>query len=101
LRHDHATPPRAVLFDLFHSLVAPPPPSGELGGAIAEALGMPDRTAELARRYYEDDVLDRCRGRVRDPIEMMRAVAHALDPDVSDDAIALAVEHRGGMSSRR
>jgi putative hydrolase of the HAD superfamily len=86
--------PRAVLFDLFHTLVAPPPPGGALGGAIAEALGMPDRTADVARRYYEDDVLDRCRGRVRDPLEMMRAVAHALDPDVTDEAIALAVDHR-------
>ena len=65
-----------------------------MGLSIAEALGMPERRAEVARRYYEDDVLDRCRGRVRDPYEMMRAVARGLDPGVADSAIALAVEHR-------
>jgi putative hydrolase of the HAD superfamily len=86
--------PRAILFDLFHTLVAVPPPGGDMGLSIAEALGMPERRAEVARRYYEDDVLDRCRGRVRDPHEMMRAVARGLDPAVADSAIALAVEHR-------
>lgn len=65
-----------------------------MGMSIAEALGMPEHRAEVARRYYEDDVLDRCRGRVRDPYEMMRDVARGLDPGVSDSAIALAVEHR-------
>lgn len=56
--------PRAILLDLFHTLVTVPPPGGEMGLSIAEALGMPERHAEVARRYYEDDVLDRCRGRV-------------------------------------
>jgi putative hydrolase of the HAD superfamily len=86
--------PKAVLFDLFHTLVSLPKPGGEFGLAMADALGIPHAYDEIQRRYHEDDVLDRCRGRVRDPIEIMRAIAHGLDPSISDDAIATAVDGR-------
>src|SRR5262245_9924658 len=52
-----ATPPlpmpRAVLFDLFHTLVSVPAPAlaGEV--PVSELLGVP--AAEWQRRYYEED----------------------------------------------
>jgi putative hydrolase of the HAD superfamily len=92
-----ATPPprpRAVLFDLFHTLVSVPAPGGAHGPSVAEALGIPHAHAELSRLYYDEDVLDRCRGKVRVPLEILRALAHRLDPTVSEERLAVALESR-------
>jgi putative hydrolase of the HAD superfamily len=86
--------PKAVLFDLFHTLVSVPRPGGEFGPTVAAALGIPDAHAEFQRRYYDDDVLDRCRGRVRDPREILRTLAHGLDPTISEDRITEALGWR-------
>ena len=84
--------PKAVLFDLFHTLASVPPPalSGEL--PISEILGV---SSEVWHRlYYEDDVLGRCIGRIHDGIEAMRRVTHAIDPTVDEARILAAVESR-------
>jgi putative hydrolase of the HAD superfamily len=86
------SPPKAVLFDLFHTLACVPPP--ELAGEapISEILGVPGE--EWRRLYYEADVLGRCLGRIQDAVDAMRRVTHAIDPTVAEDRILAAVESR-------
>ena len=52
--------PKAVLFDLFHTLVCVPPPAlvGEI--SVPEILGV--SAPEWQRRYYDEDHLGRCLG---------------------------------------
>jgi putative hydrolase of the HAD superfamily len=85
-------PPKAILFDLFHTLAYVPPP--ELAGEapISEILGVPGD--EWRRLYYDEDILGRCLGRIHDGVEAMRRVTHAIDPTVGEDRILAAVESR-------
>jgi putative hydrolase of the HAD superfamily len=84
--------PKAVLFDLFHTLACVPPPAiaGEL--PVSEILGGSGK--EWQRRYYEEDVLGRCLGRVCDAMEAMRLVTHSIDPAVAEERILAAVKSR-------
>lgn len=84
--------PRAVLFDLFHTLASVPPPAlaGEV--PVSEILGVSSQ--DWHRLYYEEDVLGRCLGKVHDSVEAMRRVTHALDPTVDEARILAAVESR-------
>jgi putative hydrolase of the HAD superfamily len=84
--------PKAVLFDLFHTLATVPPPSlaGEL--PISEILGVSGK--EWHRLYYDEDVLGRCVGQIHDAVEAMRRVTHELDPTVDESRILAAVESR-------
>jgi putative hydrolase of the HAD superfamily len=84
--------PNAVLFDLFHTLACVPPPALAGEAPIPEILGVP--AAEWQRRYYEDDVLGRCLGRMVDSVEAMRIVTHSIDPSVPEERILAAVESR-------
>ncbi|MGB7220310.1 MAG: HAD-IA family hydrolase [Vicinamibacterales bacterium] len=85
--------PNAVLFDLFHTLASIPAPAlltGDL--SVPQILGVP--AAEWQRRYYDEDILGRCLGRVVDAVEAMRKVTHSIDPSVSEERILSAVESR-------
>jgi len=84
--------PKAVLFDLFHTLVSVPRPAaiGEL--TAAEQLGV--SANEWQRLYHDEDCYGRCIGTVVDPVEAMRLVAHAIDPTVPDARIRAAVASR-------
>jgi putative hydrolase of the HAD superfamily len=84
--------PKAVLFDLFHTLASVPPPAtaGEI--PISQILGVPGD--EWHRLYYDDDVLGRCLGHICDDVEVMRRVTHAIDPTVDEDKILAAVKSR-------
>ena len=84
--------PKAVLFDLFHTLVCVPPPATVGEPPLHEILGVP--AFEFQRRYYEEDVLGRCLGRIHDGVEAMRLVARSIDPSVDDARIVAAVESR-------
>jgi putative hydrolase of the HAD superfamily len=84
--------PTAVLFDLFHTLALVPPPEAVGERPIPEILGVSG--SEWHRLYYDDDVLGRCLGNVRDGVEAMRRVTHALDPTVDEDRIMAAVASR-------
>ena len=84
--------PKAVLFDLFHTLASVPPPAVAGETPVPQILGVP--APEWQRLYYEDDVLGRCLGRVVDSVEAMRMVTHAIDPSVPEDRILAAVESR-------
>jgi putative hydrolase of the HAD superfamily len=84
--------PRAILFDLFHTLASVPPPalSGEI--PIPEILRVPGD--HWHRLYYDDDVLGRCLGHIHDSVEIMRRVTHSIDPTVDEGRILTAVESR-------
>jgi putative hydrolase of the HAD superfamily len=84
--------PKAVLFDLFHTLASVPPPALAGEPSVPEILGV--SSTEWHRLYYDDDVLGRCLGRVCDSVEVMRRVTHALDPTVDEKRILAAVESR-------
>src|SRR5215831_8905236 len=86
------TRPRAILFDLFHTLVTVPPPFLDGGRSVPEILGIP--AEEWQRLYYDEDVIGRCLGHVRDSVEAMRMVTHSIDPTVKEDQILAAVESR-------
>lgn len=81
--------PRAVLFDLFHTLVTVRP-RAEIPPTWEE-LGVP-RDAFEARWFDDSD--GRNVGRVRDPVEAIRMVIHDIDPSVPLDRIERAVERR-------
>jgi putative hydrolase of the HAD superfamily len=84
--------PKAVLFDLFHTLVSVPPPAlaGEI--PVSEILGVSSH--DWQRLYYEEDILGRCLGHICDSFEAMRRVTHALDPTVDEERILAAVKSR-------
>jgi len=84
--------PKAILFDLFHTLVSVPPPALTGERSVPELLGV--SAAEWQRRYYDDDVLGRTVGAVVDAFEAMRLVTHSIDPTVPEDRIRAAVESR-------
>jgi putative hydrolase of the HAD superfamily len=84
--------PKAVLFDLFHTLVCVPPPSLTGERPVPEILGVSGD--EWQRLYYDEDVFGRCLGRVTDSVEAMRLVTHSIDPSVGEDRILEAVESR-------
>ena len=84
--------PKAVLFDLFHTLVTVPPPALVGEPPISEILGVSG--PDWHRLYYDEDVLGRCVGHVLDGVEAMRRVTHRLDPTVDDARILAAVESR-------
>lgn len=84
--------PKAVLFDLFHTLASVPPPALAGEKPVPEILGVP--AAEWQRRYYDDDVLGRCVGRVVDGVDAMRLVTHSIDPTVPEERILAAAESR-------
>src|SRR3954471_10909779 len=84
--------PKAVLFDLFHTLVCVPPPAQVGETPVPEILGV--SAEEWQRLYYDEDVLGRCLGQVRDGVEAMRLVTHSIDPTIDETRILAAVESR-------
>lgn len=84
--------PKAILFDLFHTLATVPPPASAGEAPISEILGVPSQ--EWHRLYYDDDILGRCLGHIHDGVEAMRRVTRAIDPTVDESRILAAVESR-------
>jgi putative hydrolase of the HAD superfamily len=84
--------PKAVLFDLFHTLICVPPPSLTGERSVPDILGV--SADEWQRLYYDEDVFGRCLGRVIDSVESMRLVTHSIDPSVGEDRILEAVKSR-------
>src|ERR1700687_1405109 len=81
---------KAVIFDLFHTLTAPeaewsdlPWTSDVLG--IARADWYRALTANSRQRLV---------GEISDPVEIVRLVAHSIDPGISEDLIARAASFR-------
>jgi putative hydrolase of the HAD superfamily len=84
--------PRAILFDLFHTLVNIPTPESMGFQTIGQILGVPPR--EWERLFYQEDVCGRALGEVTDAVEAMRRVTHLIDDTVQHDRIFQAVESR-------
>ncbi len=82
--------PRAVLFDLFDTLVTAWPNDSDISPTW-EDLGIP--LAAWQERWF--DLRDgRAHGRIADPVEALRVVAHDIDPSIPLDRIARAAERR-------
>jgi putative hydrolase of the HAD superfamily len=88
--------PRAVLFDLFHTLVAMDR-AGGTSTTVWEDLGLPREAWE--QRWF-DDRDGRATGTVRDTVEVIRMVAHALDPAIPHERVAWAAERRAARFAR-
>ncbi len=84
------TAPRAVLFDLFHTLIALRP-GGALGPPTWQALGV-SRAAYEQSFFTDHD--GRATGAVRDAVESLRLVAHRIDPSIPLERIRSAAEAR-------
>jgi putative hydrolase of the HAD superfamily len=80
----------AVLFDLFHTLTSIEAVT-TWGEPTHEILGV---TREAWLKILFEDSRDRLVGRVRDPLIMIRNMAHALDASIPEDAIREATRNR-------
>lgn len=81
---------RGVIFDLFHTLT----------GAESEWSGLPWTSDVLGidRHAWNEALTQQSRsrltGQVRDPVEIVRALAHVVDPTVSEETIVRAAAFR-------
>jgi len=83
-------PRKAVLFDLFHTLVQVRP-EGPERLTTSEILGV-DR--EEWNRLLWEDTHERLVGIDRDPHSILRKIAHRIDPSISEEKIDYAVNSR-------
>jgi len=88
---------RAVLFDLFHTLTAVEAVPGNGGPGTSEILG-------VSREAWNAQLLghsrDRLTGVVRDPVEIVRRMARAIDPSIPEEAIRAAAARRAERFAR-
>lgn len=82
--------PKAVLFDLFHTLVQVRP-SADTGAHTWFDLGV---AREDWERVLYEDAPGRAVGRTRDPVDGMRRLAHAIDPSIPLSRIERAARRR-------
>lgn len=81
---------KALIFDLFHTLTSLES-TGTARPRTADILGVP------WDRWYQqlaDTADDRFVGKIRDPLEITRRLAHAIDPTVGEDRIREATAYR-------
>jgi len=76
--HDEVPRPKAVLFDLFDTLVRAITLDGT-EPSTWDALGIP---IEAWQRRWFDNQDGRALGRVTDPVEALRMVVHDIDPTI-------------------
>ena len=80
----------AILFDLFHTLTALES-TWSSGPMTFEALG-------VSKRAWDEQLLEKSRerlsGEIKDPVTIIRKMAHAIDPSISEKTIAAAVKNR-------
>ena len=84
--------PAAILFDLFHTLACVPAPAAVGETPISEILGVPGR--EWNRLYYEEDILGRALGHIKDDIGAIRIIARQLNAHVTEEQIRAAATSR-------
>ncbi|MBM3286236.1 MAG: HAD family hydrolase [Candidatus Eisenbacteria bacterium] len=81
--------PKAVLLDLFHTLVD----VNEAPGRSAASVLMIDPIAW--NRAIVEHARHHALGEEPDPFESLRRIAHAVDPSIPEERIARAMEGRG------
>jgi hypothetical protein len=78
---------RAVVFDLFHTLTS-------LESTKAPGRGT-SQILKVSRQAWNEQLWahsrDRLTGRLADPYEIIRTMAHAIDPNIQRDVIERAV----------
>jgi putative hydrolase of the HAD superfamily len=81
---------RAIIFDLFHTLAS-------LESTKAPGKGTKDILG-VSREEWNKQLLlyseDRLRGKMKDPFEIIKKMAHAIDPSITDDVIQKATCNR-------
>jgi len=81
---------RAVLFDLFHTVTALES-TWSSGPMTRQMLG-------VSKEAWDEQLLEKSRarlaGEMRDPIAIIRTMAHAIDPTIPQSAIETAVANR-------
>lgn len=81
---------KAIIFDLFHTLTAPEIVAPH-GLSTSKILGID--TLRWNEQLMEKST-ERLRGLKKDPYEIMSELAHAINPDISEDLIHKAVQNR-------
>jgi putative hydrolase of the HAD superfamily len=86
----NATPrrPRAILFDLFHTLVDV---NAAPGLSSSEILGIDPR---VWNKKIIEESAHHALGAVLDPYESVRIIVHSIDPSIPEERIRRAVEAR-------
>lgn len=87
---------RGAIFDLFHTLTGPESESVDFP-STNEVLGI-DST--LWNRVIAKDSRWRLAGDVRDPIQIVRTVAHQIDPEIPVERIRSAADARTARAAR-
>jgi putative hydrolase of the HAD superfamily len=82
--------PKAVLFDLFHTLVTVAPRTKSIPPTW-EDLGL--SRDDYERRWF-DDTDGRATGRIQDPVEVIRVVIHDIDPTIPMERVRWAARRR-------
>jgi putative hydrolase of the HAD superfamily len=82
---------RAVIFDLFHTLTAPERSWGDYLPRTADMLG-------VGRIAWRDQLLLHSHGRLvgakTDPVEIIRELARAIDPTITEETIRATTDNR-------
>lgn len=81
---------KAIVFDLFHTLTAPEitAPSGL---TTSQILGI---EMEIWNRQLTERSIDRLKGVEKDPYLIIEKLARAINPNISNELIVQATEHR-------
>ncbi len=87
---------RGVIFDLFHTLTGPE----------SESVGYPSTNEVLGidpavwNRAIAQDSRWRLAGEVRDPVQVVRTVAHQIDQEISEERIRRATAARAQRAAK-
>jgi putative hydrolase of the HAD superfamily len=81
---------RAVIFDLFHTLTSLESTQAP-GKGTADILGIPREEWNKQLWFYS---ADRLKGKIRDPFEIIRKMAHVINPHISEEVIKEATNNR-------
>jgi len=81
---------KALLFDLFHTLT-PLEPTWKTAPSTSGMLGV---SREDWNRQLLECSRERLVGKMTDPLKIIRDLAHAIDPTISEDTIVRTTENR-------
>ena len=87
----HVGSKRGIMFDLFHTLTTVESSWADGRPSTCEMLG-------VSREAWHEQLLERSRerlvGEVKDPVEIIRRMANAIDPGISMETIKAAAANR-------
>ena len=80
-----------MIFDLFHTLTSLETTPGDSLPTTYETLGV-DKDLWRDQLWKNSD--DRLKGKLQDPFEIVASMAHAIDPEISNELVSEAVHNR-------